>query len=454
MMRSMTLSEVETSLNANLFGVDRTFSRVCTDSRHIFQGDVFVALKGANLDGHNFLDAVRLAGVPAILCKGTDYDLSKLEVEDTQLALGGLGAINRTLFPGFVAAITGSSGKTTVKNLVTSVFAKKAPTMGSKGNLNNEIGVPLSLLNISPSHEFAVIEMGAAKPGDIKYLCELVKPNAALALNALPAHLQGMGNLSAVIEEKGSIYDSLPANGVAIMNNDEPASELWRRRVDSKILIDFSARNPRADVYASNLQFYGIDGMGFRVNTQNGFVDINSKLPGLHNVSNSLAAVSFGLACDIGLEEIAMGIESVSSESGRLTRYQSTSGALVIDDCYNANPGSVRAAIDVLAKCDRRATLILGGMQELGSESDFFHREIGRYAKDTGIENLWGLGDRTLATLDAFGQSGRWFSSKSDLIATAVSYFGIDDAVLIKGSRSEAMEVIVESLINGEEASC
>ena len=150
------------------------------------------------------MDEVKLAGVPAILCKGTDYDLSKLEVEDTQLALGGLGAINRALFPGFVAAITGSSGKTTVKNLVTSVFAKKAPTIGSKGNLNNEIGVPLTLLNIGPSHEFAVIEMGAGKPGDIKYLCELVKPNAALALNALPAHLQGMGNLSAVAEEPKS----------------------------------------------------------------------------------------------------------------------------------------------------------------------------------------------------------------------------------------------------------
>ena len=454
MMRSMTLSELETSLNANLFGVDRTFSRVCTDSRQIFHGDVFVALKGANLDGHNFLDEVRLAGVPAILCKGTDYDLSKLEVEDTQLALGGLGGINRTLFPGFVAAITGSSGKTTVKNLVTSVFAKKAPTIGSKGNLNNEIGVPLTLLNIGPSHEFAVIEMGAGKPGDIKYLCELVRPNAALALNALPAHLQGMGDLSAVVEEKGSIYDSLPADGVAIINNDEPASELWRRRANPKVLIDFSVRNPRADVYASNLQFYGIDGMGFRVNTQNGFIDVNLKLPGVHNVSNSLAAVSFGLACDIDLEEIAIGIESVSSEAGRLTRYQPASGALVIDDCYNANPGSVRAAIDVLAKCDRRSTLILGSMQELGAESDFFHREIGKYAKDKGIENLWGLGDRILPALDAFGQSGRWFSNKSDLIDIAVSYFGADDAVLIKGSRSEALEVIVESLINSKETSC
>ena len=194
--------------------------------------------------------------------------------------------------------------------------------------------------------------------------------------------------------------------------------------------------------------------MGFRVNTQSGFVDVNLKLPGVHNVSNSLAAVSFGLACDIGLEEIAIGIESVSPESGRLTRYQLASGALVIDDCYNANPGSVRAAIDVLATCGRRSTLILGSMQELGSESDFFHREIGKYAKDKGIENLWGLGDRILPALDAFGQRGRWFSNKSDLAAIAASYFGADDAVLVKGSRSEAMEVIVESLKNAKETSC
>ena len=372
--------------------------------------------------------------------------LPQLQVADTQRALGRLGALNRQQFSGPLVAITGSSGKTTVKNMVHAVLAQRGETLATEGNFNNEIGVPLTLLRLRPEHQFAVVELGAAKAGDIDWLCELARPTVALLLNAMPAHLQGFGSVEGVAAAKGEIYDRLGATGTAIINADQPWAKQWRKRAAAATVLDFGMQQPAA-ISARAVQSRGVDGVSFTVSTPAGEMVMRLRLPGVHNVANALAAVAVGLACDMSLTEIRDGLESLQPVSGRLRSLRSPDGAVVVDDCYNANPGSVRAAIDLLASCPGRRTLVLGAMGELGENSAALHLEMGAYARDAGIDQLWGVGPELEGCVATFGAGGRYFENRAAILDTLQGQFGDDDTVLIKGSRSAGMEQVLRALL-------
>ena len=342
-------------------------------------------------------------------------------------------------------AITGSSGKTTVKNMVHAVLSTAGNTLATSGNLNNEVGVPLTLLRLEPSVEYAVVEMGAGKAGDIQWLCELGQPSISLLLNAMPAHLEGFGSVDDVAQAKGEIFDGLQSGEVAVINADQPWAAQWRRRAGDATVLDFGLEQSAA-ITASAIQPRGVDGISFITSTPAGDMPVRLPLPGLHNVANALAAIAVGLACELSLAQICRGLESVRPVAGRLRAVDSASGATLIDDCYNANPGSVRAAIDILASCGGRRTLMLGAMKELGERSAELHRQIGEYARQAGIDQLWGVGEELLDTVKGFGAGGRHFADRELLVAALDGQFGVGDSVLVKGSRSAGMEQVLQAL--------
>lgn len=446
MMRPMTLAELTAPLQASLIGVDSEFRGVSIDSRKLRGGDLFVALQGENFDGHKFLDQVAANGaVAAVVSTPAALSLPQLKVSDTQRALGQLGAHNRSLYAGPLVAITGSSGKTTVKNMVHAVLAQRGKTLATEGNLNNEIGVPLTLLRLEPGVDYAVVEMGAARAGDIRWLCELGRPTVALLLNAMAAHLQGFGSVDDVAAAKGEIFDGLGEGGHAIINADQPWAPAWRERAGSATILDFGISAPAA-VRAADIRSLGLAGMSFTAVTPVGEFDVKLALPGTHNVTNALAATAVGLACGLELAEIQAGLAAVLATPGRLTVGESAQGATLIDDCYNANPGSVRAAIDILAGCEGRRTLLLGAMRELGPGSRDLHREVGVYARAAGIEQFYGVGSELLEAVEAFGSGARYFPDRDAAIASLTKEFCHEDTVLVKGSRGARMEQVLHAL--------
>ena len=447
MMRSFSLAEIEAALHGHLQGASVEFSGVTTDSRKVCPGDLFVALSGANFDGHDYLgDVAQKGALAALVSRDVESTLPLLRVADTQRALGLLGAYNRALFAKPVVAITGSSGKTTVKNMLAAVLGQRGDTLATQGNYNNEIGVPLTLLQLAPEHDFAVVEMGAARAGDIRWLCELGKPNVSILLNAMAAHLDGFGSVEGVAQAKGEIFDQLGAGDTAIINADQSWSGAWRERAGEATILDFGVHNDAA-VKARDINVRGVNGVSFTADTPAGDMLIDLALPGEHNVMNALAAIAAGLACQLSPLEIASGLRSVAAVEGRLARHQSAAGATVIDDCYNANPGSVRAAIDLLAACPDKRTLVLGAMRELGPESEEMHRAIGEYARERGLQGLCGVGPELQSTVEAFGDGGQWYSDREAASAALAVQFGASDIVLVKGSRSAGMESVLESPI-------
>jgi len=456
-MRAVTLSELCEPLSASLCGVDRTFSGVSTDSRQVGSSDLFVALVGERFDGHDYLPQVKASGGFAALVSEPESakvsevegeaSLSCLRVDDTQYALGMLGAYNRGLYSNPLVAITGSSGKTTVKNMVAAVLSGRGHTLATAGNFNNEIGVPLTLLRLNTETVFAVVEMGAAKEGDIRYLCELARPTIALLLNAMPAHLEGFGSVNDVANAKGEIFDALGAGNVAIVNADQPWANQWRRRAGDATVLDYGLDSAAA-IGASAINLRGVHGSSFTASTPSGDISIRLALPGRHNVANALAAIAVGLACELSLTEIRDGLESLRPVPGRLCATQTKSGATIVDDSYNANPGSVRAAIELLAATPGQRYLLLGTMGELGQESERHHAEIGAYARELGIEHFWGVGPALESAVKSFGASGRYFPSREECLAALPLVLTQDDTVLVKGSRTAAMEQIFHALLD------
>ncbi|MEP5567977.1 MAG: UDP-N-acetylmuramoyl-tripeptide--D-alanyl-D-alanine ligase [Halioglobus sp.] len=447
MMRPLCLSELQAPLSGRLSGEDATFSRVFTDSRLPAEDGLFVALVGESFDGNDYVDAIADKGaVAALVSRDMDCGLPQLRVSDTQIALGRLGAFNRDLYSGPLVAITGSSGKTTAKNLINGVLSQRGNTLATDGNFNNEVGVPLTLLRLQADHEFAVVEMGAARQGDISWLCELGRPSIAVLLNAMPAHIESFGSLEMVAQTKGEIFDALGDGDVAIINADQPWASDWRARAGSAAVVDFSLKGDAA-VVAKQVESRGIAGTSFIAVTPKGDIKIELQLPGEHNVANGLAAIAVGLACELTLEEIRCGLESVTPVAGRLSVQRAESGAFVIDDCYNANPGSARAAIDTLVASEGRSTLIMGAMRELGEDSVELHRQLGVYAREAGVTQFWGVGDELKVAVQAFGDNGRWFADCSEAVAQAPATFSDGDTVLIKGSRGARMERVLRALV-------
>lgn len=447
MMRAWTLSELEAPLGAQLLGVDATVVGVSTDSRSIAAGELFVALQGESFDGHKYLEDVTRAGAAgALVSAHSTSALPQLRVEDTQRALGLLGAYNREDFGGPVVAITGSGGKTTAKNLVAAVLEKKGCTLATEGNFNNEIGVPLTLLKLAPEHQFAVVEMGAARAGDIEWLVALGRPSVAVLLNAMPAHLESFGSVEDVAQAKAEIFDQLQAGDTAVFNADQVFAPQWRERAGEAAILDFGISQSSAAVRAINIQTRGFSGVSFTAVTPKGEIAVDLQLPGAHNVSNALAAIAVGLACEVSLNDIEAGLASVSAVSGRLALVETHCGATLVDDCYNAQPGSVKAAIDLLAKSTGRRTLVLGAMKELGPDSESLHIEVAEYARASGIEKMWGVGEELRSAIQAFGNGGSYFSTRETAIESVSGAFDKQDTVLVKGSRSAGMELVLKAI--------
>ena len=447
MMRPLSLSELRLPLEGQLHGADCDILGVATDSRTLHDGDLFVALRGEHFDGQEYVSQANSVGATAALVRQVVASpLPQLQVADTQRALGLLGAYNRQQYKGPLIGITGSSGKTTVKNMVHAVLSRRGETLATEGNFNNEIGVPLTLLRLRPGVEFAVVEMGAAKAGDIAWLCELACPTIALLLNAMPAHLEGFVSVEGVAAAKGEIFDRLVKTDVAVINADQPWARQWRKRASVATVIDFGLEQP-ASITARNIQGMGVRGVSFTASTPVGDMSIRLNLAGVHNVANALAAVAVGLACELSLTDIRDGLESLQPSDGRLRSMVSPLGASIIDDCYNANPGSVRAAIDLLAACSGRRTLLLGAMRELGHGSSELHREVGEYARAAGIDQLWGVGPELEVCVDAFGAGGRYFEDRAAALVAIDRQFGEGDTALVKGSRSAGMEQVLHALL-------
>ena len=446
----MMMSQVAEVLGASLHGHDVMMSGVSKDTRDIQAGDLYVALKGERFDGHQFVAEAASAGaVGALVSEFISLDVPQVRVVDTRLALGQLAAYWRQKFTGKLIGITGSNGKTSVKEMCKKILddhAGQAAVLSTRGNLNNDIGLPMMLLELRDQHRFAVIEMGANHLGEIDYLTSIARPDVALVNNVGPAHLEGFGSLENIALAKAEIYNGLPANGTAVINLDDTFSAFCKdycaEKCPAKKIIGFSMREQNADVYAKK-----IADNRYQIVTKNERAELTLKVPGKHNVMNALAATAATLSLGIPLASIVASLSDFENIRGRLTVRNAEAGYRVIDDTYNANPLSVSAAIDVLAEMTDKTVLVLGDMAELGATAAQLHAEIGRKAKQAGIKELYATGKLSANTVDAFGENGFYFRGKNELINALKKKLTGNEVVLVKGSRSAAMEEVVERIL-------
>ena len=447
------LSAIRLATGGRLVGDDRAISGVSTDTRAIGQGQLFVALRGERFDAHDFIGQVVAAGAAALLVSdqaNVPAGVPAVVVDDTRLALGKLAAAWRARFTIPVIAVTGSNGKTTTKEMIAAILKAQFgdAVLATRGNLNNDIGLPLTLLALDETHLAAVIEMGMNHPGEIAYLAGLGAPNVALVTNAQRAHLEGMGDMDEVAREKGSIFTGLAAGGVAVINADDAYADLWRALAEKHRQLSFGIEQA-ADVHGA-LRQHGLE-TRLTLRTPEGTVELRLAVPGRHNARNAAAAAAACLAAGIPLTAVVTGLEHFSGVKGRLQIRQGRAGALVIDDTYNANPDSVRAAIEVLAATIGRKLLVLGDMGEIGEASGQYHDEIGGYAKSQGIDLLFGLGEACQQAVRNFGEGGRHFTDIEKLIVAVNKELGPETAVLVKGSRFMKMERVADAIASGEE---
>ena len=448
MLKTLRLSELLAALDGRLVGADAQFSAVATDSRKIQPGQLFIALSGPNFDGHDYLAAVAAQGAVAALVarEVPGVELPQLVVADTRVALGQLGALNRQAYQGPLAAVTGSSGKTTVKEMLASILRAGlgGPVLATRGNLNNDLGAPLTLLELAPEHVGAVIELGANHVGEIAYTVGLTRPQVAIITNAGTAHVGEFGGPQKIVEAKGEILEGLSASGTAILNLDDKAFATWQQRNGARGVLSFALHNSAADFYTRELARDARGCMAFTLHSPVGSARIQLNLLGEHNVANALAAAAAAHALGVPLVGIQAGLESLQPVKGRAVAQLATSGARVIDDTYNANPISMCAAVDILAGFSGRTVLVLGDMGELGEWAEQGHRDVGAYAAGK-VDTLYAVGPLMAHAVAAFGPQGHHFADQASLIA-AVLHESAGSSILIKGSRSAAMEHVVAAL--------
>ncbi|MGE5489951.1 MAG: UDP-N-acetylmuramoyl-tripeptide--D-alanyl-D-alanine ligase [Actinomycetota bacterium] len=435
-------------------GADVLLDGVSSDTRNIAAGQLFVALKGERFDAHDFLAQARDQGAVAVLVSSAGRlpaGLPAVVVADTRLALGRLAAVWRARYDIPVVAVTGSNGKTTTKEMVAAILKAQFgdAVLATRGNLNNDIGLPLTLLGMNDEHQAAVIEMGMNHPGEIDYLTRIGKPTVALVTNAQRAHLQGMGDLDEVAREKGSIFNGLKTDGVAVVNADDRYADFWCRAAAGHSVLTFGIDQP-ADVRGIVSQ-YGLETQVHLVAPQ-GEVEFSLNTPGRHNARNAVAAAAACLAAGVSLNAVAKGLSAFAGVKGRLQRRAGQNGAVILDDTYNANPDSVRAGIDVLASTVGRKLLVLGDMGEIGDASAQYHDEVGGYAKSQGIDLLYSLGDASQLAARNFGEGGRHFRNPDDLVAALKPELAQGTTVLVKGSRFMKMERIADAIATQEAA--
>jgi len=455
----MLLSQVSQALQGKLEGGDTHFSTVSTDTRTIQQGDLFVALKGENFDGSRFVAPAAQAGaVAAVVNAGSVVENSPcplLRVADTRIALGQLAAYWRARFEIPLVAITGSNGKTTVKEMLATILRAVAGSeesvLATKGNFNNDIGMPLTLLKLNEMHRYAVIEMGMNHPDEIDYLTRIARPDVALVNNASGAHLQGLGSVEGVARAKGEIFAGLVEGGTAVINADDAHASLWRTLAGTHRVFDFALEHPAAVQGKWIAQGYG--GV-LNVRTPAGEMHIKLQVPGEHNARNALAAATAALALQVPLHIIIKALEGFGGVAGRLQRKQALQGATLIDDTYNANPASMRAALEVLAQAEGKRIFVLGDMGELGENAAQFHREIGIVARELGIESMLALGTLSAEAVKEFGVGAQHFADIEKLNAALDNKLDAQTTVLVKGSRFMKMERAVAHCTGEEKACC
>ncbi len=444
--------QAELTLHEKLNRGDAKFTRVNTDTRTLAAGELFVALRGENFDAHNFLTQAVEKNVCGLVVEKFDSNISlpQLVVTDTVLALGQIAAMNRNLFTGPLLAITGSSGKTTVKTMLAHILRECGEVLATQGNFNNHIGVPLTLLQIEKQHEYAVIEMGASAINEIAYLCSLAKPQVTMVNNVMPAHIQGFGSIEGVAQAKGEIYQQLPDNGIAVVNIDDKFSTQWLTQIKTKI-IKVSLSNSDADCFARNI-VGGVGCVDFILVLNRQEINIRLNAMGDHSVRNALMSAAMATAVGASLTQIKNGLEKFSPVVGRMSRHIGVNQSLVIDDSYNANPGSVRVALDVLAATKGQRILVLGDLGELGENAAALHAELGIYAQHK-IDKLLTLGVLSRYASDAFGAFGttEHFTERDRLIETLTKIATPNTTILIKGSRSAKMDLVVGALCNLKE---
>ncbi|MBB6339962.1 UDP-N-acetylmuramoyl-tripeptide--D-alanyl-D-alanine ligase [Pseudomonas fluvialis] len=447
MLKPLRLSEVANALCARVIGADVAFAAVSTDSRKIEAGQLFVALVGPNFDGHDYLPDVAAKGAVAALVQREvpDAHLPQLVVADTRIALGQLGALNRAAFSGPLVAVTGSSGKTTVKEMLASILSTLGPVLATRGNLNNDLGVPLTLLELAPEHRSAVIELGANHVGEIAYTVALTRPQVAILNNAGNAHVGEFGGPEKIVQAKGEILEGLAADGVAVLNLDQAAFATWRQRVGERPVLTFALNNSQADFHASAIEHDARGCPAFTLHSPAGEVRVQLNLLGLHNVANALAAAAAAHALNVPLVGIQQGLESLQPVKGRAVARVATNGARLIDDTYNANPVAVCAAVDILAAFPGRTVLVLGDIGELGEWAEQGHRDVGTYAAGK-VDALYAVGPLMRHAVAAFGAEGHHFADQASLIAALAAEQGPSTTLLIKGSRSAAMDKVVAAL--------
>ncbi|AMQ86938.1 MULTISPECIES: UDP-N-acetylmuramoyl-tripeptide--D-alanyl-D-alanine ligase [Pseudomonas] len=447
MLKALKLSELTNALDARLISADASFDGVSIDSRAIKAGQLFIALTGPRFDGHDYLNEVAAKGAVAALVERevADSTLPQLLVKDTRQALGQLGALNRAAFTKPVAAVTGSSGKTTVKEMLASILRTRGSVHATRGNLNNDLGVPLTLLELAPEHSAAVIELGASRLGEIAYTVGLTKPHVAILNNAGTAHVGEFGGPEKIVEAKGEIIEGLAADGVAVLNLDDKAFGIWKTRAAGRKVLTFALSNTQADFHASDLATDARGCPAFNLHSPEGVERVQLNLLGTHNVANALAAAAAAHALGVSLFGIATGLGAVQPVKGRTVAQLAKNGMRVIDDTYNANPTSMCAAVDILAGFSGRTVLVLGDIGELGDWAEQGHRDVGEYARGK-VSALYAVGPNMVHAVNAFGKEAHHFGTQAELIQALAAEQDTNTTILIKGSRSAAMENIVAAL--------
>jgi UDP-N-acetylmuramoyl-tripeptide--D-alanyl-D-alanine ligase len=453
-MIESTLRQASECMQGRLVGADAAFRGISTDTRRVRPRELFFALRGLNFDGSDFVPQAADAGAAgAVVARPVAAELPRIEVDDTRRALGAMAAAWRRQMSATVIGLTGSNGKTTLKEMIASCLSTAAPTLATRGNLNNDVGVPLMLAELDRAHRYAVFEMGANHPGEIAWLRSLVAPDIAVITNAAPAHLEGFGSVEGVARAKGELLEGEPRPAWAILNADDAHIGLWRGLASDVRVRTFGFGND-ADVRAIDVAPHA-GGTRFTLAADDLRVEITLPLAGRHNAQLAAAAAAAVLAAGLGPDAIVRGLERLAPVAGRLAARRGLGGSTVYDDSYNANPASVAAAAEFLGSAPGESWLVLGDMGELGKQGAALHRKTGERIAAAGVTRLFATGPLSRHAVEAFGEQGAWFERVEDLVQALVAELGDerrarDVTLLVKGSRSMRMERVVQALTGGE----
>ena len=439
-------------LNTSFHGENRAVGNINTDTRTIKHTDVFLALRGPNFDAHEFVQQAHEKGaIAAIVERKVECDIPQFVVEDTRIALGVLGkAVMAKVAPKTIA-ITGSVGKTTVKQMCAAVLSRRGNVLATNGNYNNDIGVPLTLLRLNEAHEYAVIELGANHIGEIAYTADLVKPDVAVVCNVAPAHIEGFGSIEGVGQAKGEIFTGLKAQGVAVINCDSEFAPMWQQALGNETSQVCFSMSEQRDIWVEDVKLDAKAHATFKLCTGEEHVELTLPLPGEHNVMNALICAALTMQLGASLSEVAEGIAQMHTPKGRVNLIEVNDMLTVVDDTYNANVRSVKAAIDLLKKLPGHHIFALGDMGELGDHAKDYHQDVGEYAQRQGVDELFTLGDLSRCSSNAFQGCGGNYSTREHLLqALEISLAKqiVHCTVVIKGSRSSRMELLVSDLID------